>query len=116
MGTFCVACWLYARVERRRVKQLRPGSLSVWTQVVVTACLSLSGVLQALNIGTVLVERGAGPFVAGLWLLLIAAGLQFAYLVLVPLGRAEDNGWLCKRYARLMVPVAVTARPPIKHS
>ena len=42
-------------------------------------------VLQALNATGVLVEQGAGPYVAGLLLLLTIAGLQFAFLVLTPL-------------------------------
>jgi len=40
--------------------------------------------LQALNAAAILVERGAGLYVAGLLLLLIAAGLQFAFLILAP--------------------------------
>jgi hypothetical protein len=35
------------------------------------------------------VERGAGPYVAGLSLLLTIAGLQFAFLILTPLNSTE---------------------------
>jgi hypothetical protein len=91
-GAFCTAYWVIAWTQRGRVARLRPGTLSVWAQAVVTACLSAALVLQGLNAGAVIVQRGPGPFVAGLWLLLIAAGLQFAFLVLEPLRSTTNEG------------------------
>lgn len=92
LGAFCLVYWSIANRLRRGVTQARPGLLSPWAQVVVNACLVGAILLQALNVAEVLVVRGAGSFVAGLWLLLIAAGLQFAFLVLIPLspGGGDD--------------------------
>jgi hypothetical protein len=46
-------------------------------------------VLQVLNAAGAIVERGAGPYVVGLGLLLTIAGFQFALLVLPPLSPTE---------------------------
>ncbi len=85
LGAFCAGYWPIATRLRRRVAQARPGLLSPWAQAVVTGSLAVAIALQALNVAAVIVIRGAGAFVAGLWLLLVAAGLQFAFLVLIPL-------------------------------
>ncbi len=52
-------------------------------------CLALAIVLQVLNFAGVLVERGPGPFVAGLVFMLIPAGLTFVFLVLTPLSSVD---------------------------
>lgn len=53
--------------------------------------LCAAAILQVLNAGAIFVERGAGSFVAGLLLLLVAAALQFAYLVLEPISPASSD-------------------------
>jgi hypothetical protein len=85
MGAFCAVYVLYAIPLRRRVGRSRPGSLPLWSTVVFVLCLCSAAALQALNATAILVERGAGLYVAGLLLLLVAAGIQFAFLVLAPL-------------------------------
>jgi hypothetical protein len=91
LGAFCVAYFLYALPQRWRLSRSRPGLLPVWASAMFILCLCFAMVLQALNAVAALFERGAGAYVAGLLLLLIAAGLQFAFLVLTPLGPAESG-------------------------
>jgi len=85
MGAFCATYVLCAIPLRRRVGRSRPGSLPLWATVVFVLCLCSAAALQVLNVTAILVERRAGLYVAGLLLLLVAAGLQFAFLVLEPL-------------------------------
>ena len=91
MGAFCVAYFLCAFPYRLRLGRLRPGSLPVWVTAVFILALCFAAVLQFLNATAILVECGAGPYVAGLLLLLVAAGLQFAFLVLAPLSPTEGG-------------------------
>lgn len=88
MSTFCVMYLLCALPPRQRLHRTRRSVLPVWATVVFVLSLLLAAVLQVLNAAAVLFVRGAGPYVAGLLLLLIAAGLQFAFLVLTPLSSA----------------------------
>jgi hypothetical protein len=60
-----------------------------WVRVVYFVCLGLAIMLQVLNVAGVLVERGPGPFIAGLVFMLIPAGLMFVFLVLTPLSSVD---------------------------
>ena len=88
---FCAFYFVYTAVKLRNPELRRPGVLIVWVRYVYFACLALAIALQALNVADAGVQRGAGPFVGGLLLLLIPAGLQFAFLVLTPLTTADSD-------------------------
>jgi len=92
MGAFCVGYVLGAIRPRRRLGRSRPGTLPLWATLVFVFSLCSAAGLQALNVAKILVERGGGPYIAGLLLLLVAAGLQFALLVLTPLSPANKDG------------------------
>jgi hypothetical protein len=47
--------------------------------------LSVVAILQFLNVVGLFFDRGAGPFLARLLVLLCAAAMQFAFLVIRPL-------------------------------
>jgi hypothetical protein len=79
----------YTIVRLREPELRRPGALIQWVKVVYFVCLTLAIALQVLNVSGALIERGAGPYVAGLTFVLVPAGLQFAFLVLAPLTSAE---------------------------
>lgn len=89
LGAFCAFYFVYTIIMIRRLQLLRPGMLIKWVRVVYFTCLALAIILQALNIAGEFVARGPGPFVGGLVLMLIPAGLQFAFLVLTPLTSAD---------------------------
>ncbi len=91
LGAFCAVYVLYAMPHRKRLDWFRPGLLPVWATAVFVLSLCSGAVLQALNAVAILVERGGGPYVAGLLLLLVAAGLQFAFLVLAPFSLADGG-------------------------
>lgn len=91
MGVFCGGYLLYAMPQRVRLSHSRHGTLSKWATAVFILSLCSATVLQALNAAAIVVERGAGPYIAGLSLILIVAGLQFAFLVLIPLASAESG-------------------------
>lgn len=86
---FCVSYFVYTTLRLRKPELHRRGGLILWVRVVYLVCLGLASGLQALNAAGVGVTRGAGPFIAGLLLVLIPAGLQFAFLVLTPLTSAD---------------------------
>ena len=86
---FCAFYCIYTITMLSKPELRRPGGLLLWVRVVYFGCLSLAGVLQALNMAGVLVRRGAGPFIGGLLFVLIPAGLQFAFLVLTPLTSSD---------------------------
>jgi len=86
---FCASYFVYTITMLRNPALRRPGGLLIWVRVVYFICLTLAGVLQALNVAGAPVKRGAGPFIAGLLFVLIQAGLQFAFLVLTPLTSAD---------------------------
>jgi hypothetical protein len=93
LGTFSAAYFVYVMPERRRLNQSRPGVLRPWMAAVFIVSLSAASVLQALNAAAVFVERGAGPYVIGLSLLLMISGFQFVFLILMPLTpTASDDG------------------------
>jgi hypothetical protein len=82
---FCAAYIVYTISMLRKPILRRPGTLVMWVRIVFFSCLILASILQALNIAGVLIERGSAPYVSGLVLVLIPAGLQFAFLVLTSL-------------------------------
>lgn len=86
---FCSFYSVRTTILLRRPNLRRPGVLIEWVRVVYFACLSLAIILQVLNVAGVLVERGPGPFIAGLVFMLIPAGLMFVFLVLTPLSSAD---------------------------
>ena len=86
---FCAFYYVYTAIKLRNPDLRRPGVLIRWVRYVYFACLTAAIALQALNIADAGVHRGAGPFIGGLILLLIPAGLQFAFLVLTPLTTAD---------------------------
>jgi hypothetical protein len=86
---FCVFYFVYTAIKLRNPELRKPGVLIKWVRYVYFACLGLAIILQALNVADALVQRGSAPFVGGLILLLIPAGLQFAFLVLTPLTEAR---------------------------
>jgi hypothetical protein len=85
LGAFCAFYFVYTIIMIRRLSLHLPGMLIEWVRFVYFSCLTLAIALQAFNAAGVLVVRGPGPFVGGLILMLIPAGLQFAFLVLTPL-------------------------------
>ena len=87
---FCAFYYVYTVVKLRNPELRRPGVLIRWVMAVYFVCLSLAIVLQVLNVADVLVVRGPAPFIGGLLLVLIPAGLQFAFLVLTPLTSADS--------------------------
>jgi len=86
---FCSFYFIRTMILLRRPSLSRRGVLVEWVRVVYFSCLSLAIMLQILNVGGVWVERGPGPFIAGLVLMLIPAGLMFVFLVLTPLSSVE---------------------------
>jgi hypothetical protein len=91
LGSFCAFYFVYTIMMIRKLKLRRPGILIEWVRVVYFICLGLAIVLQALNLNGWLIERGPGPFIGGLILMLIPAALQFAFLVLTPLTSADHH-------------------------
>jgi hypothetical protein len=86
---FCSFYVVRTIILLRRPSLSRPGVLVEWVRVVYFVCLTLAIALQVLNVGGVLIERGPGPFVAGLVFMLIPAGLMFVFLVLTPLSSVD---------------------------
>lgn len=62
-----------------------PGVLSVPASFIVYLSSTLAALIQLLNAASILFHREPGPYVLGLVLLLVIAGLQFALMVLRPL-------------------------------
>jgi peptidoglycan/LPS O-acetylase OafA/YrhL len=90
LSILCAVYFVYAVPQRWRLEQSRHGALRPWMAAALIIAFGFAIVLQAFNATGVLVERGAGPYVAGLSLLLTIAGLQFAFLVLTPLNSTEQ--------------------------
>ena len=86
---FCSFYYVRTIILLRRPSLSRRGVLVEWVRVVYFLCLGLAIILQVLNAAGVLVERGPGPFIAGLMLMLIPAGLMFVFLVLTPLSSVD---------------------------
>jgi hypothetical protein len=84
LSLLCTAYVVYVVPQRWRLDQSSHGALRPLMAAALIIAFGFAIVLQALNATGVLVERGAGPYVAGLSLLLTIAGLQFALLVLTP--------------------------------
>jgi hypothetical protein len=89
LGAFCATYFVYTITMIRKLNLLRPGVLIMWVGLIYFICLTLATLLQILNVAGVWVARGPGPFIGGLILILIPAGLQFAFLVLTPLTSAD---------------------------
>ena len=89
LSAFCSFYYVRTIILLRRPSLSRRGVLVEWVRVVYFVCLGLAIILQVLNIAGMLVERGPGPFVAGLTLMLIPAGLMFVFLVLTPLSSVD---------------------------
>ena len=86
---FCAFYFIRTMILLQRPSLSRRGVLVEWVRVVYFTCLTAANILQVLNVGGVWVERGPGPFIAGLVLMLIPAGLMFVFLVLTPLRSVE---------------------------
>ena len=84
MGVFCGSYFLYALSIRLQLHRIRSRALPLWATLTFALSLGSAAALQALNATSVFFAREPGPYVAGLLLLLIAAGLQFGFLVLTP--------------------------------
>jgi hypothetical protein len=85
MCGYCVAFIVRTLPHWRHLTVKHPGVLSPRVSAVVLGSSGLAAVLQLLNAVSILFHREAGPYVLGLLLLLIIAGIQFALLVLRPL-------------------------------
>ena len=85
MGGYCVAYILKLVPNWQHLLLKHPGVLSVRASTVVFLSSVLAALLQLLNVVSILFHREPGPYVLGLLLLLIIAGLQFALLILRPL-------------------------------
>lgn len=86
---FCSFYFVRTIILLRRPSLSRRGVLVEWVRVVYFVCLTLVIVLQVLNVAGVVLERGPGPFIAGLMFMLIPAGLMFVFLVLTPLSSVD---------------------------
>jgi hypothetical protein len=84
LGIFCGIYFFYAFNTTQRLLHTRRRKIVPWVRVAFMTCLPLVVLLQILNVFGLIIERGPGPLVAGLVLTLTLAGIQFAYLVLVP--------------------------------
>jgi len=85
MCGYCVTYVAYLIPNWQHLILKHPGVLSPRASVIVWASSCLAALLQLLNAVSILFHREPGPYVMGLLLLLIIAGLQFALLVLRPL-------------------------------
>jgi len=85
MCAYCVTYIVYLLPRWQHLLREHPGVLSLRASAVVLLSSSLAALLQLLNAASILFHREPGPYVLGLLLLLIIAGLQFALLVLRPL-------------------------------
>jgi len=85
MCGYCVAYIMNLIPNWQHLILKHPGVLSARASVVVLASSVVAAVVQFLNAVSILFHREPGPYVLGLLLLLIIAGLQFALLVLRPL-------------------------------
>jgi hypothetical protein len=84
-GVFCGVFFVYALTVTQRLLHIQQNRIVPWVRIAFMTCLPLAALLQILNVFGLNIERGPGPLVAGLVLTLTLAGIQFAYLVLVPL-------------------------------
>jgi hypothetical protein len=85
LGIFCAVYFIYAINTTQKLLHTRKGMIVPWVRVAFMTCLPLAVLFQILNVFGLGIERGPGPLVAGLVLTMTLAGIQFAYLVLVPL-------------------------------
>src|SRR5947207_6877631 len=81
MFAYCAAYIAYAIPHWRHLSQFHPGALSPRVAIVVWVCSIGPAVLQIMNALSLLFHREPGPYVLGLLLFLIIAGVQFALLV-----------------------------------
>src|SRR5258706_14434773 len=85
MCAYCVAYIMNLIPNWQHLIFKHPGVLSAWASVVVLTSAGVAALVQLLNAISILFHREPGPYILGLLLLLIIAGLQFALLVLRPL-------------------------------
>jgi hypothetical protein len=90
LGLGSIVYLLYARPANLRLRRDRPGLMPTWGSAVFIVALSVTAILQLLNVVGLFVDRGAGPYLAGLLALLCVAAMQFAFLVIRPLSSATD--------------------------
>lgn len=85
LGLGSVVYLFYARPVSRDLRRDRPGLMPTWATAAFIVALCLTALLQLLNVIGLFFDRGAGPFLAGLLVLLCLAAMQFAFLVIRPL-------------------------------
>jgi hypothetical protein len=91
LGAGSIVYLLYARPASRHLRRDRPGLMPTWASAVFIVALCVTAILQFLNIVGLFLERGAGPYLAGLLALLCAAAMQFAFLVIRPLSSVASD-------------------------
>jgi hypothetical protein len=90
LGLGSLVYLLYARPASQRLRRDRPGLMPTWASSVFIVALCVAAVLQLLNVVGLFLDRGAGPYLAGLLALLCIAAMQFAFLVVRPLTSAAS--------------------------
>jgi len=90
LGLGSIVYLLYARPANLRLRRDRPGLMPTWGSAVFIVALSVTAILQLLNVVGLFVDRGAGPYLAGLLALLCVAAMQFAFLVIRPMTSVTD--------------------------
>lgn len=85
MFVYCVVFIVTTVPQWLHLITKHPGALSVPASFVVYLSAGFAALVQLLNAASVLFHREPGPYVLGLVLLLVIAGLQFALMVLRPL-------------------------------
>jgi hypothetical protein len=89
LGIFSGVYFIYALCTTQKLLTIRKGKLVQWVRIAFMTFLPGSTLLQFMNVFELGVKRDAGPLIAGLVLNLTLAGIQFAYLVLVPVKLKE---------------------------
>jgi hypothetical protein len=85
MCAYCMAYIMQTIPQWQHLWRVHPGLLSARVSAVVWISSFLAALLQLMNAVSIFFHREPGPYVLGLLLLLIIAGVQFALLVLRPL-------------------------------
>ncbi len=62
-----------------------PGVMPTWATAAFIVALCVTAILQLPNVVGLFFDRGAGPYLAGLLVLLCLGAMQFAFLVIRPL-------------------------------
>lgn len=85
LGLGSIVYLFYARPFSRNLRRDRPGVMPTWATAAFIVALCVTALLQLPNIVGLVFDRGAGPYLAGLLVLLCLAAMQFAFLVIRPL-------------------------------